>query len=63
MRTLALLAVALALPGCAVSVAWTIGPASSAGPETIASGEHLDPEALEALGEAAGSAVRGALLP
>lgn len=58
-RIFAVALISFAPWGCAASVSWTIGPASAgAGPAAVATGDHLDPEAVGSLGGAVGEAVR-----
>jgi len=60
----AVVAVALALSvifGCAASITWTIGAGAAAAPGTTAASEHLDADAIRAVGEAGGAAARAAV--
>lgn len=55
------IAVSLFASGCAVSISWTVGAGAAAGPQTTAASDHLDPDAIRAVGEAGGAAARAAV--
>jgi len=49
------------LGGCAASITWTIGAGAAAAPGTTAASDHLDADAIRAVGEAGGAAARAAV--